>query len=1631
MAAPALPHRLAGRYEVKEVLGEGGMGLVYRAYDTVIRREVALKTIRDIPETTALQLFQKECDVLASLSHPNIVEIFDIGEFEEEGKRKPYFVMPLLSGTTLDNLIRSASHRLTVERTVEIISQTCRGLQAAHERGLVHRDLKPSNIFVMQDDSVKIIDFGVAHITDAHTTMGQKGTLLYMSPEQIEMKPLSPLSDIFSLSVVCYEALTGRQPFRRSRSEEIVEAVLHLVPPPASELNSSVSEAISRVVHKGMAKQPWHRFSSARDFADTLNKALRNEPIEFFDPARLRPRLQRATRALEEGDYQFAGEILCELEAEGHIDPAIGMLRQRLDVAVRQKTIAKLMEGAKARFDEDEDPLALQKIAEILQLDPTNSTALAMKASIESRRSERQVENWYRLVSQHMENHAYGHARQALQNVLEVRPKEPRALQLQSEINRREQEYNKLRQEKVQLHRAAMDAWQNGDVSGALSKLAVVLELDRKAPDVSNPERSATYQGFYNQVRSEHDAINNAYVEARKHLTDRNFAKALEASTAILAKYPNHALFQALKFDIEEQQRQEVSAFIANVDRRVEAEPDLDKRVSILKEALALYPDETHFERSLRLVKDKRDLVNSIIAKARAHEEQGLFDEALGEWEVLRTIYSQYPGLKFEIERLQKRRDQHARNLAKTRRVAQIDAHIHSAEHGQALEVLELAKEEFPDDPELGELEKLVREGVRRANQAQRLMTEGQDLCGQNRFAEGMQLLEQAFAIDEHNSIARAVLCNALVEQTRFVLDSNWTEAETLVERALELNPAHAMAKSMRTLVLDRKREEFVNQSLSRARRLQAAADVAGAADVIKEALASYSQEPRLLRMQDSLERDLVLAQQRQGRRRDLEQLRQLEHDAKLGKDVAATRLLRERAEALTANHPDDPVFHVLATEIGRLTKPAVPNPAIPIRGADATQNLPQATKLFSAAHAGPPRVADVPPPLADRVSARLKVSIAQLRKTVEAVPLRTAALVVAGLAVVALVAIVIPRKHPESKARHLVGAVAVALRTSPPGATILINGEARGVSDLQVNLPPGSYRIEARLDGYETQTALLEVKTATPGSLRLSLPPALPLLRVLAEGSAGKVFFDDHPAIPLEEGEWTMGQLTDGNHELKFVDGSASASFAFSSKPWSLPALQGRISSLGLHTIVVSSMGPRLRAYCSFYPAKASVDGQSPVDIGSGGVEFQGMTPGTHKLAITAAADQHTVEVDIVPNPTLAAFIATDKDVGSLLIVTGEDNAQVTVNEHAYKTKGGQLRIANLPPGEYAVRVSKTGFQDLPEQKAEVRKGEQNRLTFKMESLPRLAALAIQGGMPGAAVLVDRALVGTIQADGSFRLSAINPGDHVIDLRKDRYDTRQLQKHFSAGEEVILGAADVALALTKGELRITFSPADAEVMVSGPGQSPISVPNGGRLSLPAGSYTLTAQVPGDPVSASMVEVRAGEIKNLDLQLAARGMANWEGPEGAWRKENNYFVRRGGGFIFYRATPATGAFVFSILPLKGHKLQWVFDFSDDHNYLLFQMDENYFYRRQVVNGKVVQEVEIPVKSDKKRFRTFQITVAPDHITHQIQQGNSWVQLDAYSLPGVNLAAGKFGLLIQGGDEVALSNFRYYPNLNTH
>ena len=1671
MVSHPLPQKLAGRYEVKDILGQGGMGLVYRAFDTVIRREVALKTLRDIPEPSSLQLFYKESGVLASMSHPNIVEIFDIGEFEENGKQKPYFVMPLLPGTTLDNLIRTASHRLTMQRTVEIISQVCRGLQAAHERGLVHRDLKPSNIFVMEDDSVKIIDFGVAHMTNTHTTVGLKGTLLYMSPEQLEGKPVSAVSDVFSLSVVCYEALTGRQPFRRPSQDEIVEAIRHHAPPPASELNSAVSQPVSRVVHKGMAKQPYHRFSTARDFGETLNKALRNEPIEFFDAAQLRPKLERATRALEAGDHQFAEELLTGLEAEGHIDSSIGLLRRQLDRSVRQKNVAHLLNSAKARFEEDEDPLALQKIQEVLQLEPGNSAAMGLKSKIEGRRSERQIDSWYRLAQQHLENRAYAKAREALQNVLQLKPTEARAMQLLGEVDRQEQEYNQLRQDKRQLHHAAMDAWQQGEISTALTKLALVLELDRKAPDSSSPERTS-YQNLYDKVRSEHDALNNAYAEARKHRADGNLTRALQLCDSWLSKYPNNTFFQALKFDLEEQTRQELSAYIVTVDRQVEGEPDLEKRVGILKEALALHPDENHFQRALRLVEDKRDLVNSIVARAHSHEEQGQFNDALADWEILRTIYGRYPGLKFEVERVEKRRDSHSRTESKSRCTEQIDACLKSASYSRALDLLQQAELEFPNDTELVELKKTAEAGLSQTTEVQRLTTEGHDLCAQNQFTQGIQLLRRAHELDENNPVARNVLCNALVQQAQLLVEKDWQAAEDLIQQALDLNPGHPLARTLRTAVLDRKREHLVDECLSRARRLRAAADLAGALARVEEALATYPKETRLLQQRETLQKEMAQADQAKARRRDLEELRNLAREAEKATDPSALRSYRDHAQALAANYPADEEFRSLANSLGlpkpiETPKPSPPKPAVASKTQPPNATLlftPQGASATSLGQAAPPPIG-LPPtspstkapgtlpglaPSATQASPRpsaasklsqfftgLRSSIQRPQSNkpdVEPAPgqpssslTKIMAVVTGSMVLLLVVTLVVVKiiRHPLKSPP--VALLKVHIHTSPPGATIRVNNEARGVSDLDVSLPTGNYQIDAQLDGYQPASTPFEARAGEqPGSIDLTLQPVLPVVKLTADTGAGRVSLDDKPPVELDGAQWTADNLAPGTHQLKFSGSQAEASFAFTADAGSLPSITGPLTAKGMHAVVMSNWGSHLHVYYSDPHAKVSLDSQPDAEVGADGIDFPNVAPGPHQLGLTNGNDRHTVPFDIGTAPTLTALLVSDQDIGSLLVVTGEDNVKVYLNNKLQKrtTQGGQLRIPNLAPQDYVVRVAKDGFQDVPEQPAAIRKGDVSRLKFVLTPIPHLASLTMDGAAAGIAVFLDGASVGTVPSDGKFALATVSPGDHVIELHRAGFTSKTLHKHFAAGATVAVSGPELVLDPATTQLKITFTPADAVVTLVKNGETPIKITSGTPVSVPPGSYQLTADVGSFPRQVPL-DVTAGESRAISLSLAPGGIQDFEDAAG-WKSNQGWFVHRGGNFVLYKTSPTSGTFVFSAILDKGHSLQWVLNYSDDQNYSLFRMDENYFYHDEVRAGKTTEEAKVQFKSENKKPRTLQIVVTPNRIEHRIQQGNAWKLLD--SSAGVSLSSGKFGFYLPGSDEVGLSNFSHYGDL---
>jgi hypothetical protein len=253
------------------------------------------------------------------------------------------------------------------------------------------------------------------------------------------------------------------------------------------------------------------------------------------------------------------------------------------------------------------------------------------------------------------------------------------------------------------------------------------------------------------------------------------------------------------------------------------------------------------------------------------------------------------------------------------------------------------------------------------------------------------------------------------------------------------------------------------------------------------------------------------------------------------------------------------------------------------------------------------------------------------------------------------------------------------------------------------------------------------------------------------------------------------------------------------------------------------------------------------------------------------------------------------------------------------------------------------------------------------------------------------------------------------------------LKEHFVAGGNISLTPADATLEAVPGELKITFTPPDARVAIV-KGDLLKMVSSGVPLTVAAGTYTLTARTADGLTRSSTLEVNAGQAKTLDLSLGPNGMLNWDDPAG-WKHEKDAFTRKGGDFVLYKDVPASGTFVFSAMLTKGRQLQWVLNYTDAKNYVLFQMDDNHFYRSVIRNGQKTDEVKVPEKSDKKTLRTVRIRVSPTDYILQIKRGESWTVLDRWTQPNANLSQGKFGFYIPGDDQVAISSFAHYAELN--
>ena len=275
--------RLDGRYEIREIIGVGGMAFVYKAYDTIDDRIVAVKILKDefLANEEFTRRFKNESKAIAILSHPNIVKVFDVSF----GDRIQYIVMEYIDGITLKEYIEQQKD-IRWKEAVHFTVQILRALQHAHDKGIVHRDIKPQNIMLLPDGTIKVTDFGIARFARSDirlTSAAEKaiGSVHYISPEQARGEITDEKADIYSVGVMLYEMLSGRLPFEADNAVSIAIMQMQTEPKRIREINSDIPDGLEEITVKAMQKDPAKRYQSAAEMLYDIDEFKRNPSIHF------------------------------------------------------------------------------------------------------------------------------------------------------------------------------------------------------------------------------------------------------------------------------------------------------------------------------------------------------------------------------------------------------------------------------------------------------------------------------------------------------------------------------------------------------------------------------------------------------------------------------------------------------------------------------------------------------------------------------------------------------------------------------------------------------------------------------------------------------------------------------------------------------------------------------------------------------------------------------------------------------------------------------------------------------------------------------------------------------------------------------------------------------------------------------------------------------------------------------------------------------------------------------------------------------------------------------------------------------------------------------------------------------
>ena len=372
----------------------------------------------------------------------------------------------------------------------------------------------------------------------------------------------------------------------------------------------------------------------------------------------------------------------------------------------------------------------------------------------------------------------------------------------------------------------------------------------------------------------------------------------------------------------------------------------------------------------------------------------------------------------------------------------------------------------------------------------------------------------------------------------------------------------------------------------------------------------------------------------------------------------------------------------------------------------------------------------------------------------------------------------------------------AFEISSTPDGATVKVGDRTCTTPDCALNLPPGRYQLQASKPGYRATVTNVEVKPGGTAPLQVVLAPLPARMLIGTNFSSGTVLLDSRPAGTLRNGELTVDPVQAGDHDVEIRSPDGQASLKFSVAPAQPPQIQTPPQVKDAQVLVISGYAAQTNVRCDCQNGEVSVDGKSVGLLTQGQLAVGTLPVGTHEFRVTAADGTRQAVVALSDDPALNVFLMADRNTGTLIVEAGADDARVFVDNRLQtgRLRQGLLRIP-LPVKQYVVRVERKGYVTPPEQRVDLQRGAQQRLTFQLK--PQDATLTIRDALAGVKVQIDGQPAGVTANNGSLQAS-VAPGNHTLEFTRDGYNSKRVTVDFGPGANVNLGRDEVALAEIK-----------------------------------------------------------------------------------------------------------------------------------------------------------------------------------------------------------------------------------------